>query len=228
MNRPLLYLVFVFSMIIIVSCEKNNDESEDDINSSVEIKDSIRAGIYDTSFYYYEFPTPLEMNPVWDTSMLVGYANDLIRLHFGSDSLCINFHLAAINPDSINVIGNNIFVPMLSVKVHDSVSIYEVTNTYYVGQGCTTDITFAQAFHKHDIIRSDGNWHSNNSNFPSRWLELWAMPIDPGTIANYHGGPWLQLSIGYLGFKYKNRLGWIMINNTFPRNPKFISYAIRK
>jgi len=214
-------------MIIILSCEKNNDDSGDENNSTV-INDSIYAGIYDTSFYYFEFPSPIELDFVWDSSMIYGNANDSIMLYSGSDSLYIKFRLTELNPDSINVIQNTGIVPMLSVMVHDSISVYEVTRTYYIGQGSTTNITFAQAFHKHDVIRSNGNWHSNYTNIPNRWLELWVMPTDPGTISNFHGGPWLQLSIGYLGFRYKNHLGWLKINNTYPKNPKFISYAIRK
>ena len=219
--------------ISIQSCKKTDDltdNNDDDLtgnnqNNSPEVYDSIYAGIYDTSFVYREFTSPITLNLIWEPSMLVGNAEDSFMINTGTDSIFIKFRLRITNPDSASAISNldTFLISFLAMAREDSLDVYSIEKKYYVGLGSYTTFTFAQALNLADVIRSNGQWETG-----LKRINLWEMPTDVGTVCNYQGGPWMGVSIAYLGIKYKNHLGWIKIDKSSFMAPKGISYAIKK
>ena len=229
MKNLFFFIGLLLFAISIQSCKKSDDLPEDSTdnkqNNPPEIYDSIYAGIYDTTFVYHEFASPIVLNLIWEPSMLIGNAKDSFMINTGTDSIFIKFRLRITNPDSASTICllDTFFVSYFSVAQEDSLDIYNVVKKYYVGLGATTSYTFAQALDIVDAIRSNGQWDTM-----FKWIDLWEMPTDVGMVSNYHGGPWMGVSVGYLGINYKGHMGWIKIDKSSFMAPKIISYAIKK
>ena len=76
---------------------------------------------------------------------------------------------------------------------------------------------------------SNSLWTSEMYNGNDVWYSMWNYPTETGTLSGFDGGPWYNTGpIKYIGFSYKGRLGWIEVDKSDRRNPKFISYAIQK
>ncbi len=196
--------------------------------------DSIYAGLYDLSFIYYEFLSPITLNPIMESNMWAAVATETINLQFENDSMSLLVYMKIINPDSLQVIKDSGIFTWAGLKInsHDSASFHIGDRKYYVGQGYYTTFPFVSAFSENDLIRNHSKWtnfnHATNYNY---WHSMWSYPVNmPGSIPDYDGGSWYIQGpqFRYIGFKYKGRLGWIKIDISQVENPKFISYAIKK
>jgi hypothetical protein len=221
------------------SCKKSDDLDDNNYGDPINTDtltpptityDSIQAGIYDTSFIYHEFQNPIVFNVIWEQSKLAGNASASAPISIAGDSVIMNFRLRIINPDSSFIISQMDTFLLFYFKVypHDSLSIYTVKKTYYVGLGSTTDFYFASALNSQDWISTRLLWWNNYSNNTLRWISLWEMPTNVGTIQGFNGGPWFVTGITYMGFRYKKHLGWMKIDNSNRSAPKILSYAIKK
>jgi len=235
-------IIALLCVVVSYSCKKTEMLETDNTNNSndynpkdtttvpIIVYDSIRAGIYDTSFIYHEFQNPIILNLVWESSMLVGNANASVPIQLYGDSITIQFRLKIINDDSAFIISqmDTFIISALNVSIPDSFSVYGIRRTYYVGLGSYTDFNFVRALQKHDWISTRLLWMSNYCNNLNRWESLWEMPTNTGTVAGYMGGPWFGVGIAYIGIRYKKHLGWMKIDNSNKYAPKIISYAIKK
>lgn len=195
--------------------------------------DCIYAGIYDTSFFYHEFPTPILLNIKMDSNMLVADALDTIQLQLNNSSYELLVLLKIINQDSsfvINQMGTFIN-SRLDLLSYDNMNFAITREEYYIGLGATTTFDFISAYSYNEVIMSNTKWSAQLYNGNDVWFSMWDNPVNPPMWpAGYNGGPWYVYgpSIRYIGFNYKGRLGWIKVDISDAYNPKFISYAIKK
>ncbi|MCK5856168.1 MAG: hypothetical protein KAG64_01690 [Bacteroidales bacterium] len=214
---------FLSILLFLYSCGKDKDPLT---------PDSIIAGNWDSNFEYYEFPTPIELNPIWEASNWVANADTSFFLHFGQDSIPFRIQIKYINSDSLQVIKDkdSSIIQRLQVYAFDDMGFHFSKKTYYVGLGSTTDMYSVTAYKTGDNIEGNTDEFSFANNIYHRWKPLWEMPIPlQGTINGYDGGSWYSLNnTRYIGFIYNNHLGWFKVDCTDYSHPKFISYAIKK
>jgi len=211
------------------SCKKDDNFPAKQIIPKL---DSIYAGVYDTSFFYHEFPAPILLNIEFDSSMLVADAMDTIQLQFDNSSFELLVNLKILNQDSLFVIAQlDTFINLkLEIKSYDSMWFGISQEKCYVGLGQTTTFYFIAAYSLNEVIMSNSLWSSQIYNGNIEWFSMWNYPTKfGGPIVGFTGGPWYNTGpIRYIGFNYKRRLGWIKVDISDRRNPKFISYAIKK
>jgi hypothetical protein len=194
--------------------------------------DSIYAGIYNTSFIYHEFPNPITLNLEMESNMLVANAMDTITMYFDNDSMSLFVYLKTVNPDSQMVISQlDTFINCrLDIASADSVSFHITERQYGVGLGQIATFHFVTAFFNNQIIRNNSKWSANGAIGLLHWNSMWSYPTKfPVSILGYDGGEWyIPGPNRYIGFKYKGRLGWIKVDISHSKSPKFIGYALKK
>ena len=226
MRKQIQIISLIFILVLSYSCGKHEMPPEPDI---------IYAGVHDNTFNYHQFATPIQLNPVWESNHLVANTDTIIPLLFDTNTVfSFKILLKFINLDSASVIDqmDTSIIQTLSICAYDSLGFQQTTQRYYVGLGKSTDINSVTAFAYQDMIGGATQvfYYNNPNNRPERWYRMWEMPRPmQGTIQNYTGGEWYHIAHhAYIGFKYKNRLGWIKVDISNANNPIFISYAIKK
>ncbi len=223
--NTLLILVLFGLNSLISSCSKTNDDE------IIKTPTPIIAGWHDTTDYFYQFPTPISLNLVMDNSMHFSFAQDTISLQFGNDHFDLCVRLQVINPDSLVVIMQNeiLLVSYFQVLSTESLRFAVEYNNCGIGHGQYTTFTYVKAFNYNEAISSNSNWTANNNS--EKWQNLYEYPTPAdGLISGFTGGPWKQpaSNFHYIGFSYQNHFGWIKVDMSDVRNPKFVSYAIKK
>lgn len=196
------------------------------------VYDSITAGSWDSNFEYSQFPTPIEFQAVWEANNWVANADTNFYIPFGQDSIPFRFQIKYINYDSLQSINNkdsSIF-QILQVYAFDNMGFHLTKKSYYAGLGTAADFYTLTAYKSGDMILGNRDEFSFSSNNYHRWKPLWEMPIPMhGPLSGYDGGQWYSLTtIRYMGFMYKNHLGWFKVDCTDHNHPKIISCALKK
>jgi len=237
------YLLIPFLLSLSFACQKDDIESIDtpsdtiviDTNSSDTllpsvIKDSIYAGIYNNNFTYHSFTNPVELNVIWDSSGYYGGFSNTVPMVLLGDSINLCFRMRIANPDSFIIILNSGMTMedvYLIVCPYDSLGFLMETKSYPGGLGTVVSVSSASSLSKNDLIRSKSEWYFNYSNNPYNYLSLFYYPAEHAP-SGYDGGAWFNVtSIKYLGFSYKNHLGWIEFDMKDKTKPRFLSYAIK-
>lgn len=211
-----------------------NDEGTAYGNTIILMKtETILAGIYDSTFIYHEYLSPITLNIQMESNMLVANATENIQLQFDNESMELLVYMKIMNPDSQQVINqNDDFIPFkLDIASNDTASFHLTELLYYVGQGNVAHFDFITAFSKNEIISNNSRWSMLPFSSAPRWFSMWNYPVHiPGPIFGFDGGTWYDTDspVKYIGFNYKGRLGWIEVDITERTDPKFISYAIKK
>ncbi|HNQ12218.1 MAG TPA: hypothetical protein PKH65_08290 [Bacteroidia bacterium] len=216
MRSILLYLL----IITCIACEKNTLTQA---SQSSPTNQSIRAGIYDTTFIHHQPATAIALNIVWDSQNLYGSATDSLDLDLDNQSdLYLNLRL--LNPDSLHLLSGmpNPF-PYLSLGTTGNMQFMQRTETVYAGLGTIVTYHWADTLSYNQTIADTSNWYIHSSNFIKLWGE------NPGSIGTPGFGTWYTLNdIRYIAFMKNQKLGWIAINNSNRNNPLITEWAIQK
>ena len=207
----------VFVGLSITSCNKDIVPNNNDSSSTTS---EVYAGVYDTTFSYYQFSSPLQIAITWDAQNLYGVGYDSLDLDFdGSYDLHLTLNL--LNEDSLHLVSGmpNPF-PSCVLNAENGFEVAFYSESYSLGQGQTATATFADRLDVDERIDVITNWDTN--------LKMWGE--NPGGAGNPPFGDWYSASTeNYLAIRINNNnYGWIEIDATNPKNPKIVSFALQE
>lgn len=218
-------LAFALVSVTFYSCEKEvvtpDDKGNDSVPNTV-ITPSVFAGIWDSSFHYQQFPSPLTLNYVYDSTNIRGTGS--IELDLDNDGMeDVRLTASKINPDSFTVITQ----PWLYAQGYWLVPLREmffasVTESYPIGMGQTQQATFVDTLGYGAPIDTLSDWIGS---FESPQV-LWSVNYSTFAPSN---GPWAYANpSGFVGIKILNKEGWIELDASDPANIKIVSTAIQQ
>lgn len=209
--------ILIIVDLMIVSCNKDTVPlTDEDITSA---NTEVYAGVYDTTFSYHEFTSPIEITVSWDSQNLYGVGRDSLDLDSnGTYDLLITLNL--LNEDSLHLLNGipNPF-PSCVLNAQNATEIAYYTETYYIGLGQTATATFADRLDFNERIDLMSTWGES--------LKMWSE--NPGGAGTPPYGDWYSATAeNYLAFKINDdNFGWIAIDSSSPKNPKILSYAVQ-
>lgn len=202
--------------LAIVSCNKDTVPITDEDNQSANTE--VYAGVYDSTFSYHQLATPLEISIAWDTQNLYGTGYDSLDIDLDGDFDLI-FTLNLLNEDSIHLISGtpNPF-PFLHVQSNNGFKVASYDEVFYIGLGQTATATYADRLDLNERIDALTDWSIN--------LKVWGE--NPGGAMMPPFGDWYSAnSQNYLAIKLNDdKYGWVEVDASNPKNPKFSSFAI--
>lgn len=211
-----LVLLIFFTGFTIVSCIKDSD----DLNNvnSVSIPE-VYAGVYDTSFHYSEFVPPHGISIIWDAQNLYGIGYDSLDIDSdGTHDLKISLQI--LNQDSLHLLTGmpNPF-PSCVLNSKNGLEIAFYSESYPIGLGQTSTTIFVDRLEFNERIDMISDWGTN--------INMWAE--NPGGAGTPPFGDWYYASSeNYVALKLTgNDYGWIKIDASDPKDPKFVSYALQ-
>lgn len=225
--KKLITLILSIVLIALLSCEKTNNTNDDIVTTITQ--DSIKAGVYDTSFIHFTFPTPISLTVLWDSMNLYGHGKDSVQLNLGVETISLTFEINLLNNDSIHLLLGDDPYPLPSLYLYwpDDFGVALDVEYVYVGQGKIVSNYSIDRIPFSEIIKPNDNWcppvYKNFHKF-----KMWEVP--PKHASDFSSGPWHYCPNPrmYIGFSYKGKLGWIRVDASDKENTKIISYAIRK
>lgn len=214
MNKISLTALLFFSLILVSSCSKEVEETQNSTSSP-----QIKAGVYDGTYEYHDYQPGIQATINWDAQNLYGYAYDSIDLDLnGSYDLYITIN--ALNMDSAYLLQGalpNPF-PNITLSTPTEFEIGKYTETYPIGLGQTATVEFADRLDYDERVDVITNWNSG--------CTMWQS--NPTATMPY--GDWYSANATYyLGVRKNGSLyGWIEVDATDSGNPIFESFAIQQ
>jgi len=207
--------------LAIVSCKKDSPDPiipDSDDNDTIETSE-VYAGVYDTSFQYFEFTPPSGIAIVWDAQNLYGSGSDSLDLDAdGSHDFFIALHV--LNQDSLHLLTGmpNPF-PSCTISSANGFEVAVYSESYPIGQGQTSTALFADRLDFNERIDTLTNWDTN--------VKMWAE--NPGGAGTPPFGDWYTaLSENYLALRIDdNHYGWLEVNASDPKDPRLVSFALQ-
>jgi hypothetical protein len=199
-------------LLIFSSCKKE------------ETRKAVTAGIYDSSFTFHEFSTPLKVELTLNT---------LTDNYQGSDSI-------DINQDGVYDLINSLRIhipppsgvpsweqfPYCRLILKNGLEVATKIEYYSVGHGQNDDVNWVDTLNYENRIDNISEWSESNA-----IRTMWAIPpISYGVTY----GPWYNPTnvVRYIGIRMKvgsrYKYGWIKVNEVSREDMQFISYAIEK
>ncbi len=210
-------LFFSFVGFIIVSCKK--EIVPNDISTSESTSDTaeVYAGVHDTSFHHFEFAVPHGITIVWDAQNLYGTGFDSLDIDLnGTYDLFITLNV--LNPDSLHLLTGmpNPF-PSCALNAENGLEVAFYTESFPIGLGQTGTATFVDRLDFNERIDVISDWATNRT----MWSE------NPGGAGTPPFGDWYYASSeNYIATKMNgDKYGWIRVDASDPKDPKFVSYA---
>jgi hypothetical protein len=205
-------ICILFFLILFFSCEK--DES----------RKAVYAGIYDTTYIYYEFVPPLKVLIQWDSLNYYGDGKDSIDLNLdGNFDLVISFHL--LNWDSfISSNDHNPKFPYYKLIPKNGLEFVSQKESIGVHENSTVSMIWIDTIQFNERIDNISSWSSNETN-------MWSSTYYDNLFSN---GCWFTLNNTemYIGLRMKKdsiyKYGWIKVNGISRENILFLSYALEK
>ena len=200
-----------------VSCNKDTVPTieEDGISENTQVY----AGVYDSTFSYHQFTTPLEIAMTWDTQNLYGIGYDSLDIDSDGDFDLI-FTLNLLNEDSIHLISGmpNPF-PSLHVHSNNGFKVASYDEVFYIGLGQTATATFADRLDLNERIDIISDWDTD--------LKMWGE--NPGGAMMPPFGDWYSAtSQNYLAIRLNDdKYGWVEVDASNSKNPKFTGFSIQ-
>lgn len=211
----IIYLVLLISLMgfTIVSCKKDSN----DVNSVN--KAEVYAGVHDTSFNYSELTPPHGISIIWDAQKLYGIGSDSLDIDSdGTPDLFIS--LQTLNQDSLHLLTGmpNPF-PSLRLNSKNELKIAFYIESYPLGMGQTSTAIFVDRLDFNEGIDLISDWETS--------INMWAE--SPGVQGTPPFGDWYYASSeNYIALKMTdNNYGWIKIDASDSKDPKFVSYALQ-
>ena len=179
----------------------------------------VYAGVYDSSYYYFEYSTPLELTVVWDSQNLYGLGADSIDLNNDSLYDCY-IEMSLVNSDSSHLItGYPDPFPHLILELNNDLKILSYYKFVYTGGGTGYKLNYVK-----DLdygVRVDTLIDYYNYTFNEMWREI------PMNIS-YYSDMYSIHDTTYMALKFDtDKFGWIKVDMTVPKNPKFLSVAVQ-
>lgn len=200
-----------------ISCNKDTVPNVDENNASANTE--VYAGIYDSTFSYQELGTPLEINMSWDAQNLYGVGNDSLDID-ADGSYDLRFTLNLLNEDSLHLVSGfpNPF-PSCFVTSSNGYEVASYEEVFYIGLGQTSTATFADRLDLNERLDLLPEWETN--------LKMWGE--NPGGAGTPPFGDWYSAtSQNYLAIRLNDdKFGWLEVDASNAKNPKFISFAIQ-
>ena len=209
--KNFIYYILVISLFF-SACKKD------------EPREAVVAGIYDNSFVFHEFSSPLKVMLILDllTDNYIG--NDSIDINLdGVYDLVISQRIHFPSPSGIPSWEQ---FPYYRLILKNGLEVATKTESFPAGMGQYRKIDWVNVFDYESSIDKISEWSESNTT-----QTMWAIP--PITQAVSYG-PWYDLTnaVKYIAIRMKigNRykLGWIKVSEISRENILFISYAIEK
>jgi hypothetical protein len=208
--KALLYYTFIV-LLFLSSCSKEDT------------RHAVTAGIYDSSFTYHEFSSPLKVELSLDTSTDNYMGVDSIDINQDEVYDIIISHRIHLPPESGTPSYEHF--PYFSLTLKNGLQVATKIQSYPVGHGQLNEIYWVDALNYETRIDVWPDWAEKNV-----FQLMWAIP--PVGSAPY--GPWYDLANEekYIGFRMKidsrYKYGWIKVIVISREDMQFLSYAIEK
>jgi len=180
----------------------------------------VYAGLYDDSFYHYEFSTPQSFTLNWDTVYHYGYGEILLDI-YGDGSNAIKLALSMDDTLIPPTDEGESFYLVLPDSMHASLCPETVC---YFGS-CHDRLTVDTLAYGERI--DTRNYPKTSSNEGKRYSNMWSWwEYEVGSPSK---GAWYYTSgIRYAAFRTNSlKHGWIEIDSTDPEQPKVLSFAMQ-
>ena len=201
------------------SCKK--DKGLENINKEpAKMASMVYAGVHDSSFYYNNFQTAVQIATTYDAQNIYASGSDSIDLDSnGTYDLFISLRL--MNEDSIHLLPILLYqFPHCSLKTSNEFQLSFEDVYYPIGLGMNGILSFVNKIDYNTLISSTMDWQNEGL--------LWQQ--SPSTSGNPPKGPWYipETSYFYIGIrKNGNNYGWIEVDASDPRDPKFLAVALK-
>lgn len=209
--RSYFLLVIFLSAFVVVSCRKD---------PNIYVKE-VRAGVYDSTFHHVQFSTPLELDVQWDSQNLYGFGSDSIDIDANGE-LDMLIELNLLNEDSLHLLTTTYPEPFpnLRLKTRSNFQVSMTDEYTYTGLGSGIHSIFIARHLYGQRLDTISSW----ANSPSYGSAIYQE--NPTSYIPY--GDWYYSdTINYIGFRLDGyRIGWVEVDLTDAKNPKFCSYAI--
>ena len=216
MKRSL--LIPLFTLFILFSCKKEVPEIIEDEPKITAT--TVFAGVSDSTFYFFEFINPVEINITWDNLNLYGFGKDSIDIN-NDGNFDLTFELSILNEDSLHLL-TGMPSPFPYLRLDNNIDIALYSESFYIGLGQTATATFADAIDYGSRIDSIQNWEIN----PHSYIRMWNENPNNGMTPPF--GKWYYINtVKYLGIRLNNKYGWIEIDATNQKNPLITKFAIQ-
>ena len=197
------------------SCKKENQD-EFLLDSFESVK--IYAGVSDTSLLNYIFMNPISVDVIYDSFNLYGSGSQAIDFDLnGVNDLTIVMNL--VNQDSIHLLNGSSPnpPPSCSMEISASLSLAMYSEEIIVS-GYPTTHYWCETINEGQEIGTNLEWSSVNSE-----LNLWKE-----TNGSNVGSWFLVSGVSYIGFKFKDKYGWLEVDASDPLNPLFTKFAMQR
>lgn len=197
----------LFGLFILFACEKDKSTSI-----------PVLAGCYDSTYNYYKYLLPLQLDFKWDDQHKFAFADTMFDLNFDQEG---NVFIEASISESENTVTEDFIgrvYPHYNLAFYNGweVSIYE--DIYGMGHGKTSTWNYIDTLCYGKRIDQISKWSTQCS--------LWHRNSEYFTPS---AGGWLHArKTMYVGVRNNDKFGWIEIDATDPLYLKIKSFAIQK
>lgn len=198
---------------LLIACKKETVEPEP--------MATVFAGVFDTTFGYYQHPGNTVMEVTWDSLNLYGRAEDSVDLDLNG-SFDLYFEVVRFNFDSIHLLNGPSYplnYPKCVVRssTEYEFSMYKVN--YGTGHGQVGQYWYVGRLDANDPVDTRAYW--------SREAELWTS--FPPSLFAPPGSAWFQADgSDFIAIKRgEYQYGWVEIDASDRNNPIVKSFAIQ-
>lgn len=213
-NIPKISIAVTLVLIaLLMACKKETVEPEP--------MATVFAGVYDSTFSYYQHPGNTVMEITWDSLNLYGRAEDSVDLDLNG-SFDLYFEVLRFNFDSIHLLNGPSYPLNYPKCVVQSSTEYEFSMDKVVH-----GMAHGQVGHYWYVGRLDANDPVDTRGYWSRGAELWTS-FPPSSSAP-PGSAWFQADgSDFIAIKRgENQYGWLEIDASDRYNPIVKSFAIQ-
>lgn len=207
--------IFVLAAVLsAIFCSCNTDE-----------RTPVFAGVYDSEFIYYEYPTPLQVELK---------LNSATNYYSGIDSIDINLDgeydiliIQHLQIPHLNSEPTQDLFPYCRLLAMNGTEIAIKEMGYGVGHGYYNYVSWIDSLNLKTRIDNLSEWSMTNE-----LRSMWFVPSPGSFLHNF--GYWYEITNPemYIGIRMKigsdYKYGWIKVDATSRENMRFMSYAIEK